>query len=135
MGPQVTWGIILALLWLPDATLADELVFKNGDRLTGTLVGAVAGRITFDSAVVGQVKTSVAELESFTTEETIEIHLRDGTVLTDQIVRGIGGTAHFAGEPSRALDLEQIDGINPEPVAWHGSRRSRSSRTSMPAAR
>jgi hypothetical protein len=121
MASQVTRVALLAVWLLPGAASADELIFKNGDRLQGTVIDAVAGKLRFDSAVVGKVTASVAELESFTTEEAVEVHLQDGTVLSDRITRDAVGTMHFSTEPSRALDLEQIDGINPEPVAWHGS--------------
>jgi hypothetical protein len=121
MSAQVTRAVLVSVWLLSSAASADELIFKNGDRLTGTLVGAAAGRITFDSNMVGEVKASVEALESFATDETIEVHLKDGTVLNDQIARDAVGTMHFAGEPSRILDLEQIEGINPEPVSWHGS--------------
>ena len=96
MGAQVASGVILALLCLPGATLADELVFKNGDRLQGTVVQAAAGRLTFDSAMVGKVTASVEELESFTTDEEIELHLADGTVVNDRIVRDQSGMVQFA---------------------------------------
>jgi hypothetical protein len=52
------WRFFLGVLWLPGTTLGDELIFKNGDRLTGTLISAVAGKLTFDSRVVGKVTAS-----------------------------------------------------------------------------
>jgi hypothetical protein len=79
------WRFFLGVLWLPGTTLGDELIFKNGDRLTGTLISAVAGKLTFDSRVVGKVTASVGELESLTTDEEIEIHLKTGAVVSDRI--------------------------------------------------
>jgi hypothetical protein len=121
MQARVAWRVLLALLWLPSATLADELIFKNGDRLTGTVLGLTGGKLTFDSAVVGKVTASVEELESFTSEEEAEIRLTDETVVRDRVVRDHAGRVHLAGDPSRALELGQIEEINPEAVAWHGS--------------
>ena len=121
MQARVAWCVLLAVLWLPGATLADELIFKNGDRLTGTVVGLTGGKLTFDSAVVGKVATSVEELESFTSEKEAQIHLTDETAARDRIVRDDAGRMHLAGDPSRALELGQIEEINPEAVAWHGS--------------
>jgi hypothetical protein len=121
MQARVAWRVLLALLWLPSATPADELIFKNGDRLTGTVLGLTGGTLSFDSAVVGKVATSVKELESFTSDDEAEIRLTDETAVRDRIVRDDAGRVHLAGDPSRALALEQIEAINPEAVAWHGS--------------
>ena len=43
MRAREAWRVLLALLWLPNAALADELIFKNGDRLTGVVVGLTKG--------------------------------------------------------------------------------------------
>jgi hypothetical protein len=115
------WRFFLGVLWLPGTTLGDELIFKNGDRLTGTLISAVAGKLTFDSRVVGKVTASVGELESLTTDEEIEIHLKTGAVVSDRIVRDREGRTHFAADATKTFEPEQVEGINPEPVAWHGS--------------
>jgi hypothetical protein len=97
------------------------LIFKNGDRLTGTVVGLADGKITFDAAVVGKVTASLEEMESFSSEDETEVHLGDGTIVIDRILRDRPGTVHLAGDPSRALELGEIEAVNPEKVAWHGS--------------
>ncbi len=121
MGTRALSYVFFALLCLPGLVGADELVFKNGDRLTGSILSLTAGRITFESPVVGKVTAPMEEVESFTTETEGVIELDDGTVVTDRIVRDSTGRVQLAADPSRDFELGQVKGINPEQVSWHGS--------------
>ena len=120
MWDRLAASLLAAALCLPSAGLADELIFKNGDRLSGTVVRLEEGKLSFDSAVVGSVSVALDALESFTTQQPIELHLTDGRVVSDRVVRADSGSVRFAGDRSQ-VGFAEIEGINPEPVRWHGS--------------
>ncbi len=120
MWDRLAASLLAAALCLPGAGLADELIFKNGDRLTGTVVRLADGKLSFDSKVVGSVTAAVGELESFTTQQPIELHLTDGRVVSDRVVLADSGSVRFAGDRSQ-VGFAEIEEINPEPVRWHGS--------------
>ena len=121
MGTRVLSYVLFGLLCLPGLVGADELVFKNGDHLTGTVLSLAAGKITFESPVVGKVSAPMEKVESFATERESVIELDDGTVVTDRIVRDSTGRMKLAADPSRDFELAHVKGINPEEVSWHGS--------------
>ena len=120
MWDRLAGSLLAAVFWLPAPGLADELIFKNGDRLTGTVVHLEHGKLTFESAVVGPVTVAVDELESFTTQEPIELRLTDGRTVSDRVVRAEAGSVRFAADRSK-VRFAEIEEINPEPVQWHGS--------------
>ncbi len=76
--------------------------------------------MSFDSAVVGSVSVALDQLESFTTQQPIELHLTDGRVVSDRVVLADSGSVRFASDRSQ-VGFAEIEEINPEPVQWHGS--------------
>jgi putative salt-induced outer membrane protein YdiY len=113
-------SIALAALLLPVTGLADQILFKNGDRLTGTVKTLTGGKLTFDTAILGKIEVAVSELDTFETDQPIELHLADGTVANERVVGGQAGGASFAAS-NQSFELDRIEAINPEPVRWRGS--------------
>ncbi len=62
----------LALALSASTLAADTLVFKNGDRLTGSLVSQENGVITFSSPVLGTLQVAEADAEVQTPENVSE---------------------------------------------------------------
>jgi len=118
MRNRLAGSALLLALWLPGSGAADELIFKNGDRLSGKLVRLESGKIILDSAVLHQVTVPVDALESFTTEDESDLRLVDGTLVSARIVGFRAGSVRLAGD--RAVPLDRIKEINPEEVRWHG---------------
>lgn len=119
-----TTGIALtALLALTAATRADEVIFKSGDRLTGTVKSVAGGKMLFDSAVAGKVTLKMEDIKTFSTEEPIELALADGSVSEFRLAasdEGFVDALPADGQPS-AIDLATIDKINPDKPRWKGS--------------
>jgi hypothetical protein len=97
---------------------ADEIVFRNGDRLTGRFVSLDAGTIRFESTVLGELEIDPGKVRTFATEEKIEIHTADGTI--------VQAAAQPAAEGSFGTDvavfrISETPAINPpEPDVWSG---------------
>jgi putative salt-induced outer membrane protein YdiY len=83
---------------------ADQVVFKNGDRLTGKIETAADGKLTIQSQVAGKVTISLVDVQTFSTEEAIEIHLTDGTVVKRKVQ---------TADPNR-FAIESGDTIQPQ---------------------
>jgi Protein of unknown function, DUF481 len=96
---------------------ADELVFNNGDKLTGTVVQLAGGKVTFKSAVAGEVTIAVSEIRSLSTQGPVKVVLPDRSVVDQQILPGEAGHARI-GE--RDFVLGDIRGINPPQARWGG---------------
>ena len=105
------------------AASADEIRFKSGDRLTGTVLKVDGGKMTFSSAVAGKVTVNMADIETFSTDVPIRIVLADGTVGERQVVAVEAGNRialrENAGE-THVVPLDDIGKINPDKVKWTG---------------
>ena len=66
-------GLLCLLLCLSaPPTTADELLFKNGDRLTGRVIALGEGKLRFASTMAGEVEIKLSELRTFSTVDPIE---------------------------------------------------------------
>ena len=106
--------------------LADIVEFKNGDHLSGKFVRVEKGKLIFKSNVAGEVTVKLTDVKSFATDEAIEIHLKDGTVLKSKVSSGEQGRFIVAKTdimPRQDLAFADVKVINPPPkpkVKWHG---------------
>jgi hypothetical protein len=124
-------GLIVASTWilmgLASFTSADEIVFTNGDRLSGRVVQLVGGRLTLNSPFLGKVEIESTAVQTFSTTRSIEIHTQDGTVLKDVVVKGDPSQFRTAGTSPlgpQTFALSDVVALNPPPKdapAWHGS--------------
>jgi putative salt-induced outer membrane protein YdiY len=113
----------IVCLILGGVALADEIQFKNGDRLSGKIDRLEDGKLVITTAVAGEVKVSLADVKTFSTEGPIEIHLADGNVINQKIVSAEAGkiaTAPGAAIQGKDIPLEQIKKVNPVKVKWTG---------------
>ena len=103
--------------------LSDTVVFKSGDRLTGTITGVKDGKMAFTSKVAGAVVLKMEDIQTFSSDAPIEIVLEDGTVVAQsaQAVDGGGIAIMTDGGQMQAVDIAQIAKVNPEKVRWTGS--------------
>lgn len=108
--------IMLCIVAATNLTHADEIVFKNGDRLTGKIEQLVDGKITFKSVVADTLTIDIETIQTFSTDSPVKVHLSDGTVLDQRIAKA--SLNKFAIEGDSALkaqpfDLAAISSINP----------------------
>jgi putative salt-induced outer membrane protein YdiY len=106
---------------------ADEIVFKNGERLIGTVVRMETGKVVFASQLAGEVEVDLEQVESLSTESLMSLHIDDGTILKSSGITAdengfiIKGAGVFEGQ---ALTLSAIKAINPRvvpEVTWKGN--------------
>jgi putative salt-induced outer membrane protein YdiY len=103
---------------------ADELVFKNGDRLTGKIKHAVEGKLVFTSNIAGKVTVNLPNIQTFSTDEAITVHLKDGNVLIQKIVSSKAGRFAIEGTETvkaQDFDISEISSINPPKPKWTGN--------------
>ena len=64
---------------------ADTVVFKNGDKLTGTLVEIQAGNLKLKSDVLGDVTVPMAKVQTFSVDKPAVVLGKDQKVVRGQI--------------------------------------------------
>jgi putative salt-induced outer membrane protein len=104
------------------AALADEIRFKNGDRLTGTVTEAEGGKLKISSKVAGDVTVDLKDVETFSTDAPLDVKLKDGTMVHQRFEAGAApGTVTAAAGPRREIALSDLKAITPKLGRWTGS--------------
>jgi putative salt-induced outer membrane protein YdiY len=115
----------LALLSITTPGIADEVVLNNGDRLTGKVTGASAGKLRLWTEATGEISIDLSKVKSFNTDAPVEVRLKDGTTLKQKLepVPENPGEVRTSGGEFEPLTIKftQIDLINPPPPKWTGS--------------
>jgi putative salt-induced outer membrane protein YdiY len=123
-------GMLVLLLCIgvfAQAIHADEITLTNGDRLTGKIVHAVDGKLVFTSDLAGKVTVEISKIQTLSTDEAIEVHLKDGGVLVQKIVSSEAGRFAIEGTEevkAQDFDVAAISSINPPPKPepkWTGN--------------
>ncbi|HSI32732.1 MAG TPA: DUF481 domain-containing protein [Tepidisphaeraceae bacterium] len=71
----------LGLCGTPAAS-ADEVIFNNGDRLTGTILGIDGGKMKIKTKIAGEIEVKAADVKTFTTDGPVEFRTKDGARVT-----------------------------------------------------
>src|SRR5687768_12285158 len=87
----------IAVLAFPVFARADEIHFKNGDKLTGKIVSADGGKLTIKSNVAGAIEVDLADVRTFSSDEPITLKLKDGTILKQPVTGGPEGQIALKG--------------------------------------
>jgi len=117
---------VLVLVFAAPGARADEIHFKNGDRLTGRLVSLVEEVITFRATNVGAVKIDPKQVATLSTDTPVEIHTKQGSVLKDHaLTSGAGGfrTTGTSEVGPQEFKIEDLLAMNPpveKNVVWSG---------------
>lgn len=100
---------------------ADQIVLKNGDRLTGKLTAA-GSKLTIETKAAGKVTVDLKDVKTFSTDEPTDIVLKDGTKLRGRIASAENGQIALApgGVPTGLVPYAQLRAINPPPAKWSG---------------
>lgn len=77
-----TVSLLIMLLVLASQAVADQIVLKNGDRLTGTIVRADGKAIVLKSDMVGEVTVSLDNVESVTADKPLYVTITDGRTVS-----------------------------------------------------
>ena len=67
---------------LSTSALADVLMLKNGDRLTGSVISKRGNTLTFNTAYAGELKIDWDEVAKLDTDQPIDVMLKDDSHLT-----------------------------------------------------
>jgi len=120
---SVAAAALVLLSFSPATARADEVVFKNGDKLTGKIVSADGGKLVIDTTVAGKVTVDMANVKTFSTDAPVDLRLKDGSSVKDSLKQGdegqiaTAGTGNVAAQP---VPIENIAKINPT-EKWTGS--------------
>ena len=107
----------LAVLFTAIPARSDQVLLKNGDRLTGTVVRMSEDTLVFATSYSGEINISWSEVVKINTEAPIRMVLDDDTRLEGNIIEAEEGTLKFSSksiETPVVVNLSAIKKINPE---------------------
>ena len=124
------WQILVltfCILLFVQSVQADEIIFTNGDHLTGKIAHLVEGKMLFKSEAIGDVTIDISKIKTFSTDAPIAVHMKDDTVLLQKIVNAETGKFGIEGAgtvKAQDFELAEISSINPPPKPvprWTGN--------------
>jgi putative salt-induced outer membrane protein YdiY len=108
--------VLGAVLLISVSALGGQVYLENGDRLSGTITTMANGMITIQTALAGTVQIPMANVQTISSDEPLELHLNDGTIVKQPVEKDSEGTIKIAGSDvidSQTLGLTQVMAINP----------------------
>ena len=105
------------------AVRADVVELTSGEKLVGTVVRWEAGKLTFQSEALGEVKIPVEKIQNLQTDEPLTIELRTGEIIERRIER-MQEEDLVVSEPGRTGRIAQseLTALNPSPATrWYGA--------------
>lgn len=106
----------LAVAQLP--ARGDVLTLKNGDRLSGTVLGKDGTSVKIRTSYAGEISVRWSDVEGIATEQPVHIILSDESSLKGMLLQaGRGRVRVKAGEiiETAPFDLAKLSFINPPP--------------------
>jgi len=119
--------VLIFLVLFARLSFGDELLLKNGDRLTGKIKHLVGGKLVFTSDVAGEVTVDLSNIQTFGSDSPVKLCMKDGTVFTRKVL--LSDPNRFAIEADGTLQAQEFEigalsSINPllkPPAKWTGN--------------
>jgi putative salt-induced outer membrane protein YdiY len=95
---------------------ADEVIFTNGDRLTGKILKLIEGKLVFQSDVAGEVTVDMSKIRTFGSDVPIRILLKNGTILNQKVLKAEPNEFAIEGGDilaTQKFNISAISAINP----------------------
>src|SRR5215472_11203264 len=75
----------LFLAFSSPSLFADQVAFKNGDRLTGAILKSDAKTLVIKTIVAGEVSVSWPEIQELRSDLPLHVELADGKILVGKV--------------------------------------------------
>jgi len=113
---------IIAIAFIGPWSWGDEVMLKNGDRLTGKIT-TEGSNLTVDTGPAGKITVDLKNVKSFSTGAAIDILMNDGTRVHGRVDSGPDGQIMLAPDngPARAIAFADFKQVNPPPSTWIGN--------------
>jgi hypothetical protein len=105
-------GFLLLIPFLFSAPLlADQIVLKNGDRVTGSIVKKDAGKLTIKTLHFGLVTTEWDQVSQISADAPLSVVLPGGKTLKGTLATTDGDLAVRTPGQSESVPLEQVEAL------------------------
>ena len=101
-------GLTLFLLLLSGPAVADQIVLKNGDRLSGKIVKADGDKLVMKTELVGDVTVALASVRNITSDQPLYVTLADGRTVSG-VMTVSEAKAELRSSNSNSLSFDRSD--------------------------
>jgi putative salt-induced outer membrane protein YdiY len=116
----IRFSLVLLTACAAAPCLADEVRLKNGDRITGKVVEASGGKLKISTEAAGDLTIDMKEVQTFTTDEPVEVRLKDGTVTRTRVAASeSAGAISTGGETD--VTLSSVKSVSSKGPRWTGA--------------
>ena len=108
--------VLASLVLCAQICHGDEIHLKNGDRISGKIQHLVDGKLTIKADVAGTVTVALSDIQTLSSDEPIEVNLRDETGFKQKVSSAEAGKFAIEGsESTKAQEFAVADivSINP----------------------
>jgi putative salt-induced outer membrane protein YdiY len=126
LSVATTFLTIMMLFLGVQNVAADQVILKNGDQITGTVVKADKGVVTLKTVYAEKLEIKADAVQSINTNQSVDIRLMGGDILSGPLKSEAGETRVLGGPErgSTSISWPQVASINvPPPSAstWTGN--------------
>jgi putative salt-induced outer membrane protein YdiY len=102
---------------------ADEIIFRNGDHLTGKIVTFDGTKLTIDAPSTGKILVDMKNVKTFSSNQPIDLTLADGSIVHEKVDAGPDGQIFLAPAAGavRVVPLSDVKALNIPAVQWTGN--------------
>ena len=75
-------ALTIFLFLFSGTAIADQIVLKNGDRLTGKIIKSDGAKLVLKSELIGDVSVDLSSVRSITSDEPLYVTLADGRTVS-----------------------------------------------------
>ncbi len=123
MSRLMVFMAVALAVWV-GSPAADEVLLKNGDRLTGKIERLADGKLTVNTELFGTLTVDLQDVRTFSTQAPIRLDFSDGTTVNQSVSAAEDGNIAITQEgvlAPQTLPLANVVAINKPPVKWTGS--------------
>lgn len=106
--PGPAFGALITALLLSGGLTADQIVLKDGDRVTGAIVKKEGGKLTIDSKHFGMITVDWADVESIQSDKALTVVLRQEGPVKAAIRTEEGRVRVGTAEASQSAALSDV---------------------------
>ena len=101
---RLQFAFPLFLVFGSPTLFADQVTFKNGDRLTGLFLKSDSKCLVMKTAIAGEVTVSWPEIKELRSDLEMHVGLADGRILVGKIMTGPDGQVEISTSTGATVD-------------------------------
>lgn len=120
--------VVWAMLLVSHVALADQVLLKNGDVISGEIIKKETDKLVFKTNYAGELQIQWSEVNSLSSDEIHQVVLGDGTNLTGKLAAAADGEMTLLlDQEALPVELRETKYINPrvdltgEGTHWSGN--------------